>query len=268
MDLQEEIRQLLMDFGIRLNTNLGQHFLIDEEVLQDILDAAEIDENDHIVEIGPGVGVLTRELLTDAAHVTAIELDARFGSMLRKFVGKELEKKLTLIQGNALNVPFPQEPYKIVANIPYHITSPLLRHAFIESPVRPTTLTLLMQREVAEKICDTEQASILTIIVSLFGAPSIVRRVPPSSFLPPPEVQSAVLHIKSHPKPLASPKTIERIFWLTKMAFSQKRKMIRNTLGKIENGPALLKKANIDLTRRPETLQIEEWIHLAEASLS
>lgn len=268
-DLRDEIGTFLHAHGIRLNTDLGQHFLIDREILDQIMDAAAIEDTDDVIEIGPGIGVLTRELLHDAGHVTAVELDKRMIPLLTEFAANEpeLRAKLRVVEGNALLFPLPNQPYKIVANIPYHITSPLLRHAFIESPVRPTTMTILIQREVAEKICDTENAGILTILVSLFGTPSIVCRVPPSSFLPPPAVQSAVLHIKSHPEPLADVETVEKIFKLTKIGFGQKRKMIRNSIGKLEGGMELLQKTGIDPERRPETLQVEEWIELARRSI-
>ncbi len=264
-DLEDDVRQFLQANGLRLNTDLGQHFLIDREVLEAILDAAEIESEDRIVEIGPGIGVLTRELLMDAASVTAIELDPRLPPLLERFIGPEHLGKLTIVKGNALSTPFPDTPYKIVANIPYHITSPLLRHAFLESAVRPTTMTLLIQREVAEKICDTESAGMLTILVALFGEPSIIQIVGKNAFLPPPEVESAVLHIKSHPTPLADAETIDAIFRLTKLGFGQKRKMLRNTLGSLPDGMELLKTHSIDPTRRPETLTIEEWIALAKA---
>lgn len=267
MSLRDEVRTTLQAFGLRLNTDLGQHFLVDEDALQTILDAAELDESDHVVEIGPGIGILTRELVQDAGHVTAIEIDPRFIPIVQQFAARdpEMKKKLTVILGNALAVPLPTEPYKIVANIPYHITSPLMRHAFVESPVKPTTMTVLIQREVAEKICDTGHGSMLTVIVGLFGTPSIVAHVHANQFLPPPKVDSSILHIITHPKPLADAKTIEQIFRLTKVAFGQKRKMLRNSFGTIPEGLQLLEKAGIDPTRRPETLSIEEWIEIANA---
>lgn len=267
MDLRSEVTGVLKAFGLKLNTNLGQHFLIDQDVLDTILDAAQVDEADHVVEIGPGIGVLTRELLHDAGHVTAIELDTRMLPILRQFVGQEHQAKLTVIEGNVLHTPLPTEPYKIVANIPYHITSPLFRHAFLQSPVRPTTMTLLIQREVAEKICDTESAGMLTIIVGLFGKPSLKTIVRPSSFLPPPTVDSAVLHVECFAEPLADSKTIKEVFHLTKVGFGQKRKMLRNSLGSLPAGKEMMEKCGIELTRRPETLTVEEWITLAKLGL-
>lgn len=264
-DLATTIKELLRAFGIRLNTDLGQHFLIDEDVLETIVNTADIQPGERVVEIGPGVGVLTKELLDAGARVTAIELDARFLPILQQYAMQDQQGatgKLEIVHANALSVPFPNDPYKVVANIPYHITSPLLRHAYLEGRP-PQSMTLLIQREVAEKICDPEHAGMLTILVALFGTPRVVTIVKPGAFLPPPAVDSAVLHIQSHPTPLADRATIDRVFSLTKLGFGQKRKMLRNTIGKLEHGMELLKKTRIDPMRRPETLRVEEWINLA-----
>jgi len=261
--LEEEIRQFCRHYALRLNTDLGQHFLVDTEVLQTIVEAPDIQPEDTIVEIGPGIGVLTKELLERAGKVIAIEIDDRLIPILETYVKDD--PKLEAVRGNALQVQMPGEPYKIVANIPYHITSPLLRHVFLESDVHPTSLTLLIQKEVAEKICDTAHAGILTILVNLFGTPEVLISVPPSSFLPPPKVHSAVLHIECFKKPLADDDTLKRIFSLTKIAFSQKRKMLRGTLGRQRGGSEALQKVGIDASRRPETLSVEEWVALARS---
>ncbi|PIR48517.1 ribosomal RNA small subunit methyltransferase A [Candidatus Peregrinibacteria bacterium CG10_big_fil_rev_8_21_14_0_10_55_24] len=265
-DLAQEIRQFCSRHGLKLNTDLGQHFLTDASVLQRIVEAAHLTTQDHVVEIGPGIGALTRELLKQSKHVTAIELDERMLPLLMQFVTQHTDAptNLTLIHENALHVPFPKDPYKIVANIPYHITSPLLRHAFLESATTPQSMTLLIQREVAEKICDTENAGLLTILVGLFGTPNIIALVPPQSFLPPPKVDSAVLHIECFSAPLTSTQILNEIFRLTKIAFGQKRKMLRNTLGAFPGGMERLERASVAASRRPQTLSIAEWIRLAE----
>ena len=266
-DYDEHVRDIssfLHAKGLRLNTDLGQHFLQDEGVLHAIVEAAKIDPSDHIVEIGAGVGVLTKELTGKAKQVTAVELDRRLIDLLKEYTGNP--SNLTIVEGNALQVPLPESPYKIVANIPYHITSPLLRHAFLESSTYPKSMTLLIQREVAEKICDQKDHGLLTILVSLFGTPRVVRIVHPGAFIPPPKVDSAVLHIECFPKPKADPKTIDELFVLTKAAFSQKRKMLRNTIGEMERGMERLGEAGIDPTRRPQTLNIDEWIKLAQTT--
>lgn len=269
-DLDSRIRQFLSSHGIKLNTNLGQHFLRDETVLDAIMEGANITPDDHVVEIGPGIGVLTERLLEKAAKVTAIELDHRMIPLLHDFVRPNQKpvtsNQLTIVQGNALHTPMPTAPYKVVANIPYHITSPLLRHVFLESPVHPSSLTLLMQREVAEKICDQRHRGLLTIVVELFGVPRLLLHVPPECFIPEPEVDSAVLQISCFDVPKADPETIEKILTLLKLAFGGKRKMLRNTLGSLPHGGELLKATNIDGTRRPETLTVDEWITVAKKS--
>lgn len=266
--LDHTIRQFCRRHGLALNTDLGQHFLIDQTVLDKIIDAANIGNTETVLEIGSGLGILTRELLKHTAQVTTIEIDDRLIPLMKAYLKASGEnKEPTIIPGNALSVPFPDTPYKIVANIPYHITSPLLRHAFLEGSQTPSSLTLLIQREVAEKICDLEDAGLLTIIVGLFGTARIVCNVPPISFLPPPKVDSAVLHIDCFPEPKTDRVTMDRVFMLTKLAFSQKRKMLRNTISTLPNGDAMLKAANIDATRRPQTLSIDEWITLARAGL-
>jgi 16S rRNA (adenine1518-N6/adenine1519-N6)-dimethyltransferase len=217
------------------------------------------------VEVGPGIGVLTRELTKRVKKVTAIEIDPRFPRLLKQFATGKAELDIQL--ANALHTPMPLEPYKVVANIPYHITSPLLRHVFLESERTPTSMTLLIQKEVAEKICDQKHAGLLTITVALFGTPSVMLHVPKQCFIPPPEVESAVLHIECFSKPLADPPTIDAVLRLAKTAFGQKRKMLSNSLGQNPSGIERMKKAGIDPMRRPETLSIEEWITLAKVDV-
>lgn len=268
--LRDRVLSFLQSHHVRLNTDLGQHFLVDEDVLETIVEASDIRPADHVVEIGPGIGVLTSELVMRAGAVTVIELDDRMIPLMRNFLPPENErtaKQFTVINGNALTVDFPETPYSIVANIPYHITSPLLRHAYLESKTAPRAMTLLIQREVAEKICDDDHAGILTIMVKLFGTPKVICKVPPSAFVPPPAVDSAVLRIVSHERPLVDRPTIDKILWLLKTCFAGKRKMLRNTLGKVDDGE-LLKNSGIDPTRRPETLRVNEWIELARSMKS
>lgn len=265
-----DVHEFLRQRAVRLHTDLGQHFLINEEVLQSIVEAAHVRPSDHVVEIGPGIGVLTVELLKRAAKVTAIELDERMIPLLESFIrtNEQTNKRkndLTIINANALHTPMPEEQYKVVANIPYHITSPLLRHVFLESSVHPDSLTLLIQREVAEKICDKQDRGLLTILVGLFGKPRIIRTVPPECFLPPPAVDSAILQIDCFDHPLADPETIDEVFRLVKIAFSKKRKMLRNTFGPFHDLMERLSSLGIDEKRRPQTLNVNEWIALAHA---
>lgn len=263
--LAQGVARFCREHGLRMNTDLGQHFLVDQAVLDAILEAADVQRGEKVVEIGPGIGVLTKELMRRTPDVTAIEVDRRFIPLLEAYIRRG-DPSLPLpevIQGNALHVPLPTEPYKIVANIPYHITSPLLRHAFLEGSRQPVSLTLLIQREVAEKICDDHDRGLLTIITGLFGSPHIVAKVPPEAFLPPPAVDSAVLHIECFAGPKADAATLEKVFILTKHAFSQKRKMLRNTIPNLPGGETWLEQAGIDPQRRPQTLTVDEWIALA-----
>ncbi len=267
--LENDVRQFCVRHGLKLNKDLGQHFLVNEMVLAKIIECGNIKEDDHVIEIGAGIGVLTRELLKKTPHVTSIEIDEHLIPLLKQFIriNESTSKRVnefTIIQANALQVPLPNTRYKIIANIPYHITSPLLRHAFLEAVERPTSLTLLIQREVAEKICDTKDAGLLTIIVGLFGTAHIAINVPPSAFLPPPKVDSAVLQIDCYEKSLAEKDVIEAVITLAKLGFSQKRKMLRNTIGSLPNGMERLAAVNIEATRRPQTLSLTEWIALAK----
>ncbi len=270
-NLRDEIRQFCAEHNLRLNTDLGQHFLVDRSVLDAIMEAAKILPGDRIVEIGPGIGILTKELLEQGAHVTAIELDERMIPLLQKYVHHHLQATSYLLEAlhqNALAATMPREPYSIVANIPYHITSPLLRHVYLESAgSTPLSMTLLIQKEVADRICDTENAGLLTVIVGLFGSARKIIDVPPAAFLPPPKVDSAVIRIESYPEPIADAQTIDEVIKLCKIAFAQKRKMLRNSFATFHGGLELLSAAAIDEKRRPQTLSVHEWIALAKVRM-
>ena len=272
--LRQEVTDFLRLHKIRLDTRSGQHFLVDEEALTEIVEVARLKPNDNVVEIGPGIGILTRELIKHVTHVTAIEIDERFIKLLNTFITKnppspegfgragqqQKTKKLTIVHGNALQASLPLKPYKVVANIPYYITSPLLHHLLLESAKLPETLTLLIQREVAENICAPGSSGILAVLVKLFGTPALIRIVPKDAFLPPPEVDSAILHIDCSRPKITDAKTAKQILGHAKLAFSKRRKMLGNSIGKTPGGMEALRKAAIDPIRRPETLEIEEWI--------
>jgi 16S rRNA (adenine1518-N6/adenine1519-N6)-dimethyltransferase len=261
--LRDEVLGFLQLNGIRLNTDLGQHFLIDEFVLETILETAKIQPTDSVWEVGPGVGVLTRELVKRARSVSAVEIDQRFIALLKRFVGQN--NVLNVIHGNALHIQIPSDtPYKVVANIPYHITSPLLHHFLLESALRPTSMTLLIQKEVAENICSEGSDSILTVLVALFGKATLECEVPPACFVPPPKVDSAVIHIECYEKPIVDTERAKKILSLAKHGMSQRRKMLSNTIGQLPNGMEALKEAGIDATRRPQTVKIDEWMTLEE----
>lgn len=250
-----------------MNKDLGQHFLADQSVLDAIIERADISADDHVVEIGPGIGILTKELLEQTSDVHVIEIDRKLIPLLHMYLGLHFGKfpKLTVTNDNALDVAMPDKPYKVVANIPYHITSPLFRHVFMESKRPPASMTLLIQKEVAQRICSDKDASLLSIIVRLFGTPEYVTTVPPSAFVPPPKVDSAVIHVDCFDEPVADPDTLETVFKLTKVAFSQKRKMLRNCMKSLPGGLEALEQVGIAADKRPQTLSVQQWLHLADA---
>ena len=209
--------------------------------------------------------MLTEQLLLKKVDVTAVDVDERMVKLLPMYLhsqGIDLQN-LEVLRRNALEVEMPSMPYKMVANIPYHITSPLFRHVFLESDTLPTSLTLLIQHEVAQKICSNKDRSMLSIIVGLFGKAEYIVKVPPASFIPPPKVDSAVIHVDCYKEPLASPEIIEKVFKLTKIAFAQRRKKLSNTIGALPEGNKRMEKVGIDNSLRPQVLSVEQWIALA-----
>ncbi len=268
------IKALLSAHSKVLQKSLGQNFLIDEKVLKTITTNAKIKPKDHIIEVGTGVGVLTQKLAEEAEKITTIEFDKNLLPILEKTLNQY--KNIEIINQNALKFEPPKKNYKIVANIPYNITSPLIRH-FLYRENKPKTITLLIQKEVAEKICELEpKMSILSLQVALFGKPQFIKIVLKNSFLPAPKVDSAIIHIevfeKSHPE-YTSLKEAEKILNLAKHAFTQKRKKLSNTLtqnlSKNKNSdfkempsPLEIKEKLISLSlsdKRPQTLSVQDW---------
>lgn len=245
---------------------LGQNFLKDSSVLADILNAGELTPNDAVLEIGPGEGFLTRALLEKAGHVTAVELDHDLIPWLKMDFGKN--PKFTLIEGDALHFTPPVTPYKLIANIPYYITSPLLNHYLMEqftSGHPPTLLVLMVQKEVAEKIVGLDgKQSVLSLQVQLFASAEIVGIVSRKSFRPIPKVDSAILKIRPHSSSIAKDLDLKKLFWLIHISFAQKRKKLSNNLA----GPlgkntteikSLLESIGLSPDIRAEDLKLEEW---------
>lgn len=241
-----------MDFQPK--KSLGQNFLKNPRVVEKIIATAELKGDETVIEVGPGFGVLTEALLKSAKRVIAIEKDSRLYSSLR--VRFSSQRNLTLIHADALKIPPPREPYFLVANIPYSITSPLLDHFIRDHPDRlPLRAVLLIQKEVAQKICAAPpRMNVLALHVQTFGKPKIITTISRHNFQPVPKVDSAILKIE-FPKNVMVGK---KYFELIHSGFSQKRKMLRSLLS-----PELLAKSGISGTRRAETLSIEEWKKLA-----
>jgi 16S rRNA (adenine1518-N6/adenine1519-N6)-dimethyltransferase len=246
--------------NFRPKKSLGQNFLKNPRVVEKIIRAADLSGNELVVEVGPGFGILTEALLKAAERVIAIEKDLRlFLSLQAQFKNvipakAEIYANLTLIHADALKIPPPKEPYFLIANIPYSITSPLLDHFIRDHPDHlPLRAVLLVQKEVAQKICAAPpRMNVLALHVQTFGNPKIIATVSRHNFKPVPKVDSAIIKINFHLPPTSY--NLQPFFSLIHRGFSQKRKMLRSLLP-----PALLAKAGIAGTRRAETLSLEEW---------
>ena len=279
--LLAQTRGLLRHFDLRVRKGLGQHFLIDEEVLKLITSAAELTPTDVVMEIGPGLGVLTKELARQAGWVVTVELDNKLATILKRTLASFdnvtiINKDILTIDPAALlqeqKVRFPptiDSPfnYKVVANLPYYITSPVLRH-FLEASVKPETMVVMVQREVAEAIvAEPGRMSLLSISVQFYGEPRIVSYVPARCFYPVPEVDSAILRVKLYPSPAVAVTDKASFFELVRAGFTASRKQIANSLAqglgltKTEVLP-LLEQAGIVPQRRAETLTLDEWARL------
>jgi 16S rRNA (adenine1518-N6/adenine1519-N6)-dimethyltransferase len=265
------VPDLLRQHNLHPSKGLGQNYLLDEAILQKITACAELSATDTVLEIGPGLGSLTRHLSRAAGSVIAVELDRKLIPVLEIVLADF--KNVQLIQGDILELDLhkaiPAEGYRVVANIPYYITSAVIRHLLEHGP-RPACLVLTIQREVAERICAAPgEMSLLALSVQLYGHPEIAGRIPAGAFYPPPKVDSAILKIDIHPEPLIPAGRIERFFQFAKAGFSQKRKTLRNSLSgglriPAEKAGLLLQEAGIDPQRRAETLSLQEWGRLVE----
>ena len=260
-------RVLLRRFGIQPKKSLGQNFLIDQMTAQRIADAADLTPHDVVLEIGPGLGALTRQLAGAAARVVAVELDQRLIPVLEETVGDCAN--VQLIHGDILKLDpttLVQPAYKVVANIPYYITSAVLRH-LLEADVRPTLMVLTIQEQVARRIvAKPGDMSLLAVSVQFYGRPKIVKRLKAGAFYPRPRVASAVVRIDVAPQIVSDAALFFRV---AKAGFSQRRKQLRNALSAGLGRPrdeidAALTQAVIDPQRRAETLSLDEWTTLTE----
>ncbi|MEP0803856.1 MAG: 16S rRNA (adenine(1518)-N(6)/adenine(1519)-N(6))-dimethyltransferase RsmA [Chloroflexota bacterium] len=263
---------LLKRYGLRADKKLGQNFLQDPHALERIAAAAEIQPNDTVLEIGPGLGSLTRYLAASARDVVAVELDPDLIPPLKAVL--QPYPNARIIHGDILKIA-PSElvheaGYLVVANIPYYITSAIVRHLLEQDP-KPRRLVLTVQKEVAERICaEPGDMSLLALSVQVYGKPRIAGRIPAEAFFPAPKVDSAVLCVEIYPAPQIPREALEAFFKLIKAGFSQKRKTLRNALSAGLHLPPreveeLLRQADVDPMRRAETLSIEEWKRLVWA---
>jgi 16S rRNA (adenine1518-N6/adenine1519-N6)-dimethyltransferase len=258
---------------LRPRRSLSQNFLTDPEALDTIVAAAELSPGDRVVEVGPGLGVLTRRLLAAGASVLAVELDPRLADYLRReLTGVD---GFELIEADALSLHsrelFPGEPIKLVANIPYHITSPLL-HAFLEGERPPDVTVLLVQLEVAERVAAPPgQMGYLSVFAQNVASAEVVARVPARAFEPTPAVDSAVLRLRRRPEPAVPAGDARQSFYrVVQAGFRQRRKQVHNSLSRelpVDRAAveAALAACGVDPDRRPQTLTIDEWACLAAA---
>lgn len=262
---------LLRRHHLHAHKGLGQNFLQDPFALEAIVEAAEIQPTDKVLEIGPGLGSLTRYLAVSAKEVIAVELDEKLIPPLKTVLAPY--QNVHMIQGDILKLApndlIAENDYLVVANIPYYITSAVIRH-LLESEPKPRRIVLTIQKEVAQRICARPgDMSLLALSVQVYGAPRIAAQIPAEAFFPAPKVDSAVLVVDIYPAPLIKEELLGKFFRLVKAGFSQKRKTLRNSLSSgLHISPThaaeLLTRANIDPQRRAETLSIDEWERLSE----
>jgi 16S rRNA (adenine1518-N6/adenine1519-N6)-dimethyltransferase len=270
-----EVRATLRAAGLHARHRLSQNFLADPDVLEAILGEARPEPGDRVLEIGPGLGLLTGGLLASGAAVTAVELDRGLAAFLRDRLEPAIEGGgLRLIEGDALDqdlVHLLEPPYDVVANLPYHITSPIL-HALLGEAPRPRRLVLMVQREVAERIAAPPgKMSYLSVFVQYHARVRVALRVPPAAFEPEPAVDSAVIVVEPFDvDDRLGPEDEEALWRLVQAGFRERRKMLHNVLARqlpVDAGrvAAALRASGIDPDRRPQTLAVGEWLALLEA---
>jgi len=261
--------------GLIPRKSLGQHFLTDPNILRAIVDAAELPSDASVIEVGPGPGTLTEFLAPVTGRLVAVELDDRLATMLGELYAGW--GHVHIVHGDALKLS-PREllmqtgglaPYYVLGNIPYYITSPLLRH-YLEADLRPERMVFTLQLDVARRIiARPSQMSLLAISVQVYATPTIMRKLPPGAFTPPPKVHSAVLRLDVMPEPLVPPAQRSIFFRVVRAGFGQKRKTLRNSLAAGLHLPtdiveAALRAADINPRQRAQELDIDQWLRLTE----
>jgi 16S rRNA (adenine1518-N6/adenine1519-N6)-dimethyltransferase len=265
-----DIPTILQRYNLRPDKRLGQHFLIDQFALEEVVEAAEVEKSDVVLEIGAGLGSLTRLLAIHARNVLAVELDSKLIPPLEEVISGF--SNVEIIQGDILRLNLNQlmnvSGFLVIANIPYYITSALIRN-LLETSRPPKRLVLTLQREVAERICASPgKMSMLALSVQVYGQADILAYLPSAVFYPQPDVDSAILRVDRYPEPQIPVDLLPTFFRLVKAGFSQKRKTLRNSLAggmrwKPAQSEAILYQSGINSMRRAETLNLEEWGELA-----
>ncbi|HLU36834.1 MAG TPA: 16S rRNA (adenine(1518)-N(6)/adenine(1519)-N(6))-dimethyltransferase RsmA [Thermomicrobiales bacterium] len=257
---------------IKPTRSMGQNFLTSTEVVEEIVAISGVQPGDLVIEIGPGMGILTRQLLTAGARVIGVELDRELAALLRTELGQI--DRFSLVEQDARHLDIKEltndEPYQVVANLPYSVATVIVR-SFMEAQTPPTRMTVMVQKEVAERMTATPgEMSLLGLATGLYADARIELVVPPDVFLPPPKVDSAVVVLDSRPELPGTPEQRDRMFELATMAFQRKRKTLSNGLSQGLGLPkqevdALLSSVGIDGMRRPQTFSVDEWLTIAGA---
>ena len=268
------IYPLMKKYGIHPKKSLGQNFLVEPAGLSKVINAAELTAEDQVLEIGAGLGSLTYLLAQVAKSVTTVEIDRAMLPPLREALSEF--PNVRVIEGDILEQNIDElvedQDYVVVANIPYYISSAIIRH-LMEASIRPRRVVLTVQKEVAERILARDgKMSLLSLSVQVFGEVSLGGVIPAGSFLPAPDVDSAVLKIELFPEPIIPLELHDAFFRLAQAGFSQKRKTLRNSLSgglhlPTDQVEAFLRESQIEVTRRAETLSLSEWHRLTKTYL-
>lgn len=269
---REATSHILKAFGLRASKRLGQNFLINSAIVQGIVTAAEIEAGDRVLEIGPGIGTLTQGLAEAGAQVTAVELDKKLPAVLAETLKGYDNVKIVPsdILKTDIRELMGQQPFKVAANLPYYITTPILM-ALLEQKLPITKIVTMVQKEVAERMIASpggKDYGALSVAVQYFTAPEIVLEVPPSSFLPPPAVDSVVISCRVLENPSVSVEDEKMFFRVVRTSFGQRRKTLFNALKGLgldkEIVAAALEKTGIEPSRRGETLSLQEFAKLSD----
>ena len=269
---REVTKHILKTFDIHMSKKLGQNFLIDEAIVKEIVHAADIQEGEIVLEVGPGIGTLTQGLAEAKANVIAVEIDNRLPEVLAKTL--EGYENVRIVHGDILKVNIPElvegKNFKVVANLPYYITTPIIM-ALLEQKLPVTKLVTMIQKEVADRMVakpGKKDYGALSVAVQYYTKPEIVAQVPPKSFIPAPAVDSVVIRCDVRPEPAVKVISEKMFFRVVKAAFSQRRKTLSNSLKTMGIAAEEIKKAiddaAIDGTRRGETLTLQEFAMIAD----
>jgi 16S rRNA (adenine1518-N6/adenine1519-N6)-dimethyltransferase len=271
---QKNLQSLFRKHNLWPNKNLSQNFLIDKNVLAEVIKAADIQKDEKIIEVGAGAGVLSQELANLAKQVIAVEYDEKILPLLKNILEKY--KNIEIVTGDIMQINLSEllarlsnpKEYQIVANLPYHLTSHFIKK-FLEADQPPTKMTLLLQREVAERICAKPgQMSVLSVSVQVLAEPKLCAYVPKTAFWPQPKVDSAIINIKRRIKPLIAPSENHYFFSVIKAAFAARRKTLVNAISanfreKPNKIKGIIKKMQLPPLVRAQELSLDQWIEFS-----